>query len=131
MMADGRASDTVALRGGGVGLRVAAKRASADRHGGGAGRGRRALTLSAGDLGRFAEALRSLEALSAQGGANQLPLVKLCGVAMIAEFASDICRDAGEAALARRIEMGVRLGVAAAALPLAAQIMERIAGLLS
>lgn len=90
-----------------------------------------ALTLSAGDLGRFAEALRSLEALSAQGGANQLPLVKLCGVAMIAEFASDICRDAGEAALARRIEMGVRLGVAAAALPLAAQIMERIAGLLS
>ena len=90
-----------------------------------------ALTLSAGDLGRFAEALRSLEALSAQGGANQLPLVKLCGVAMIAEFASDICRDAGEAALARRIEMGVRLGVEAAALPLAAQIMERIAGLLS
>ena len=90
-----------------------------------------ALMLSTEDLGRFAGAVRQLEDYARQGRSHQIYLIKICGVSMIAEFASDICRDAGEAALARRIDAGVKIGVAAAALPVAAEIMERIAGLLS
>ena len=90
-----------------------------------------ALMLSVGDLGRFAEALRRLEATAEAGGANGTWLVRLCGVALVAELASDVCRDTGEAALAKRIDMGVRLSVAAAALPLAAQLLERITELLA
>ena len=90
-----------------------------------------ALTLSAGDLGQFAQALRDLERMAEAGGANGTWLVRLCGLTLVAELASDLCRDAGEAALARRIDMGVRLSMAAAALPLAAQILERISELLS
>ena len=56
--------------------------------------------------------------------------MKICGIAVIAEFASDICRNAGEGALAHRIDVGVRIGVVASALPAAAEIMERIAELL-
>ena len=89
------------------------------------------LTLSAGDFGRFAAALRSLEQTAEAGGANGTWLVRLCGLALVAELASDVCRDAGEAALAKRIDMGVRISVAAAALPLAAQILERISELLA
>ena len=55
----------------------------------------------------------------------------ICGIAVIAEFASDICWDAGEGALAHRIDVGVRIGVVASALPAAAEIMERIAELLA
>ena len=90
-----------------------------------------ALMLSTEDLGRFAGAVRQLEDYARQGRSHQIYLIKICGVSMIAEFASDICRDAGEAALARRIDAGVKIGVAAAALPVAAEIMERIAALLA
>ena len=90
-----------------------------------------ALMLSMDDLGRFASALRTIEQNAEAGGADGTWLVKLCGVALIAELASDVCRDAGEAALAKRIDIGVKLSIAAAALPLAAQILERISELLS
>ena len=89
-----------------------------------------ALMLSSADLGAFSRALHTLEDY-AQGEAEQLYLVKICGIAVIAEFASDICRDAGEGALAHRIDVGVRIGVVASALPAAAEIMERIAELLA
>lgn len=89
-----------------------------------------ALMLSVEDLGRFAGAVRSLEGFAREGGVDQIHLLKICGVAMIAEFASDICRDADEAALAHRIDAGVKLGIVAAALPLAAELMERISALL-
>ena len=89
-----------------------------------------ALMLSSVDLGAFSRALKTLEDY-AQGQTEQLYLVKICGVAMIAEFASDVCRDAGEAALAHRIDVGVRIGVVASALPAAVEIMERIAELLA
>lgn len=88
-----------------------------------------AMMLSAEDLNSFAGAVEALEEYAGEG--RQLYLLKICGVAMIAQFASDICRDAGEAALARRIDAGVKIGVAASALPAAAQLMERIASLLS
>ena len=95
------------------------------------GCGAAAMMLSAGDLGSFAGAVRKLEELSRESGAGNDELIRLCGIAMVAEFASDICRDAGEAALARRIDVGVRLGVTAAALPAAGRLMEMIAELLA
>lgn len=87
-----------------------------------------ALMLSTGDLGKLAEAARGLDfALDGRGR----EALKLCAIAMLAEFAADICRDAGEAALSRRIDVGVKIGVVAAALPLAAEVFERISGLIS
>lgn len=89
-----------------------------------------ALMLSGTDLGRFSQALRTLEDY-AQADVQPLYLMKVCGIAVIAEFASDVCRDAGEGALAHRIDVGVRIGVVASALPAAAEIMARISELLA
>ena len=89
-----------------------------------------ALMLSVNDLSQFAQALRALEQTAKNGGADGTWLVRLCGLTLVAELASDLCRDAGEAALAKRIDLGVRLSVSAAALPLAAQILERVSELL-
>lgn len=88
------------------------------------------LMLSMEDLGALAKALRRLEEAARLDG-GRMTLLRLCGIAVVAEFASDICRDAGEAALAKRIDVGVRLGITAAALPAAGEIMESIAGLLA
>lgn len=89
-----------------------------------------ALMLSGADLGAFSDALRALEGYGREGG-ESLYLLKICGIAMVAEFASDICRDAGEGALAHRIDVGVRIGIVATALPGAAKIMQSIAELLA
>ena len=89
-----------------------------------------ALMLSSADLGALSRALKTLEGCVGEE-AQPLYLLKVCGIAVIAEFASDICRDAGEGALAQRIDVGVRIGVVASALPAAAEIMERIAELLA
>lgn len=73
----------------------------------------------------------TLKQLSADGDVrDRTYLLRICGIAMIAEFAADICRDAGEAALSRRIEVGVKLGLIAGALPLLNEVMGMISDLL-
>lgn len=89
-----------------------------------------ALNLSLEDIRGLSNTVARLEAFANQGDGTRSELLRICGLAMIAEFASDICRDAGEAALARRIDVGVKLGIVVAALPAAVQIMERISELL-
>lgn len=89
------------------------------------------MLLSLEDISALASLLARLDGITARAGMDGSRLMRICGVAMVAEFASDICRDAGEAALARRIDVGVRLGVAASSLPAALSLMERIAELLA
>ena len=89
-----------------------------------------ALMLSTQEIRVLTDTLAGLEMQANIGGGTQLQLLKLCGIAMIAEFASDICRDAGELSLAHRIDVGVKLGIIAMALPTAARIMERISQLI-
>lgn len=87
------------------------------------------LGLSIPDLKLFSDAAKQLEG-RLPGDESGVFLLKLCGIALMAEFASDICRDSGEAALARRIDVGTKLAILASALPLAAELMESITRLL-
>lgn len=89
-----------------------------------------ALNLSLEDIKGISNAVTRLEAFANQGDGTRQELLKICGIALVAEFASDICRDSGEVALAHRIDVGVKLGILAAALPAAIQIMEKISQLL-
>lgn len=90
-----------------------------------------ALMLSVDDMRGLSDTVKRLESYTYQENGTQLQLLKICGIAMIAEFASDICRDAGENALAHRIDVGIKIGIVVLALPAAAEIMEKIAGLLA
>lgn len=51
-------------------------------------------------------------------------LFKSVGICFLAQFSSDACRDAGETALASRVEMAARLAVVAVSLPLFQKIAE-------
>jgi stage III sporulation protein AD len=53
-------------------------------------------------------------------------LFKIIGVAYVAQFASDICRDAGETALAARVMLAGKIIVAFYSMPVAAGLMEQI-----
>lgn len=90
-----------------------------------------ALMMSSEDIGQLSQALQGIEAYFSGAGDQHMYILKVCALALVAEFASDICRDAGESTLAHRIDAGVKLGIVASALPTAGKIMERIAGLLA
>jgi len=57
-------------------------------------------------------------------------LIKIIGIAYIAQFAVLVCRDAGETALSSKVELAGRVMILAAALPAAVGLLEMVAALL-
>lgn len=89
------------------------------------------LGLSMPDLQLLAQSISEMESHLPGTRGENLFLMRLCGIALVAEFASDICRDSGETSLARRIDTGTKLAMLAAAVPLASELMKSFSELLS
>ncbi len=53
-------------------------------------------------------------------------LLKIIGIAYLAEFGSQICRDAGEGVIAGKVEFAGKLLILVMALPLLAAVLETI-----
>lgn len=51
-------------------------------------------------------------------------LLKALGLCLVAQIASDICKDCGESALSTGIELAGKLSIVIMALPVAAQLIE-------
>lgn len=56
-------------------------------------------------------------------------LFRIVGVAYIAEFGAQICRDAGEGAVANKIEFAGKIFILAMAVPIIVSVMEAILNL--
>ncbi len=57
-------------------------------------------------------------------------LIKIIGIAYVAQFGAEICRDAGDGAMASKVELGGRVMILAAALPAAVALLKLVAGLI-
>ncbi|MCW2277325.1 stage III sporulation protein AD [Heliophilum fasciatum] len=57
-------------------------------------------------------------------------LLKIVGIAYVAEFGAQICRDAGEGAIASKVELGAKVLVLVLALPIVLALMESLINLL-
>ncbi len=57
-------------------------------------------------------------------------MLKIIGVAYIAEFGAQLCRDAGQSALAMKIEFVAKVGIMLLALPILAAVIRSIMQLL-
>ena len=55
-----------------------------------------------------------------------LIVLKIVGVAYLAEFGAQICRDAGEGALATKIEIAAKVGVVVLSIPIIVAITESL-----
>jgi stage III sporulation protein AD len=55
-----------------------------------------------------------------------LIVLKIVGVAYLAEFGAQICRDAGEGALGSKIELAAKVGVIVLAIPIIVAITESL-----
>ncbi len=53
-------------------------------------------------------------------------LLRIIGVAYLAEFGSQVCRDAGEGSLASRIEFAAKILILVMAIPIVIAVMDSI-----
>ena len=53
-------------------------------------------------------------------------LLKITGIAILTEFATSICSDTGESAIASKIEMGSKIIIIAMSLPIITSLLELI-----
>lgn len=51
-------------------------------------------------------------------------LLKITGIAFLAEFAVSICKDAGEAAIASKVEIGSKIIIIAMSIPIISALLE-------
>ena len=57
-------------------------------------------------------------------------MLRAGGIALISEFAADLCMDAGEKALAGRIELAERIALTGMCIPFAARLLSDMAALI-
>lgn len=53
-------------------------------------------------------------------------LIKITGIAFLSEFAVSICKDAGEAAIASKLEIGAKIIITAMSIPIISSLLEII-----
>ena len=57
-------------------------------------------------------------------------LLKITGIAFLAEFAINLCKDSGEGAIASKIEMGTKVIIVSMSIPIISNLLEIITKLL-
>ena len=55
-----------------------------------------------------------------------LLLIKITGIAFLTEFAVSVCKDAGESAIATKIDMGGKVMIIAISIPIISSLLETI-----
>ena len=75
-------------------------------------------------------AMRTLSQQSGLSSSGTQVLIRATGVALVSDFASQLCRDAGEGALAHRVELAGRVSLLSRAAPLLVALTGQLTRLL-
>ena len=84
-------------------------------------------------MDKFANIIELLKKICNESGLNSKflgILLKMTGIAFLAEFAISICKDAGETALASKVELGSKAIVISMSIPIIYNLLEVIMKLL-
>jgi stage III sporulation protein AD len=84
-------------------------------------------------IGKIAEIIQILERLAVQADLNLVfleTILKIIGIAYIAEFGAQMTRDAGQGAIASKIEMAGKVLILVMAVPIVQIIIETVIDLL-
>jgi stage III sporulation protein AD len=80
-------------------------------------------------LGRLLGLVQTLENLAARASLDQRHLgtvLRIVGVAYVAEFAAQVCRDAGEGAVAGKVELAAKVVILAMAVPIVVAVLDAV-----
>jgi stage III sporulation protein AD len=78
-------------------------------------------------LGKIGAVIEVLQDLSRRANVNMVYLgaiLKIVGIAYIADFGAQICRDAGEGALAAKIELAAKILILVLAIPIVMAVLD-------
>lgn len=84
-------------------------------------------------LGKIKVIVDLLQNLAEQANISSYYLIivlKIVGISYLAEFSAQICRDAGEGALATKVELAAKVGVLVLAVPILIAILESLVRLI-
>lgn len=88
-----------------------------------------AVVIFSSMLGKLASIIEVMEELTRRAGINNFflgTILKIMGVAYLGEFAAVICQDAGEKAVAQKVEFAAKIIIAVMALPILVAILESL-----
>lgn len=88
-----------------------------------------ACLMATDELGAIVSLVRDMASGAGLGDADSALLLRACGLALIGEYASALCRDAGESALSQRVEFAMRISLLALAAPLASRVLGAVSAL--
>lgn len=83
-------------------------------------------------LPQLAEVVQGIAAIARMGGLADSyisHLLRVCGISLLADFAAQTCRDAGEDGLARKVELAGHVTLMALALPFMQALLQQILSL--
>jgi stage III sporulation protein AD len=78
-------------------------------------------------LGKIGVIIEVLQDLSKRADVNMVYLgviLKIVGIAYIADFGAQVCRDAGEGALAAKIELAAKILILVLAIPIVVAVLD-------
>lgn len=84
-------------------------------------------------IGKIAEILRVIETIANEANVNTVflkTILKIIGIAYIAEFGAQIVRDAGQESIASKIELAGKILIMVMAVPMITVIIETVMQLL-
>ena len=70
--------------------------------------------------------LKSLINKTSINSAFLILLIKMTGIAFLSEFAMSVCKDAGESAIASKIEIGTKIIIISMSIPIISSLLEII-----
>lgn len=80
-------------------------------------------------LGKIGSIMDIIKDLASRAGINMVYLsaiLKIIGIAYIAEFGAQICRDAGEGAIATKIEFASKILIMVLAVPIVVAVLQAL-----
>jgi len=87
------------------------------------------LAIMVGLLGKMATVIRLVEELARRANVGTMhlnTLLKIMGVAYVAEYGAQICKDAGENSLASKVELAGKLTILSLSVPVVLVILETL-----
>lgn len=71
---------------------------------------------------KFVDALKTFASFAPSVGKLLKPLLKITGIAYLAQFSAELCRDAGESALSSRVELAGKTAIALMSFPIIKEV---------
>lgn len=88
------------------------------------------LAISLQKMGEIVGLIKSISDKAGINGEFLKIILKITGIAILAEFAVSICKDSGEFAIASKIEMGSKVIIISMSIPIISSLLELMLNIL-